>query len=74
MKNKKSAIYNSLFYNNLLAKIRDKYDVDEMVINFEQMIHEILKQEGLEDEMNDFIKYMPSWFQSELKEMYNDND
>jgi tRNA uridine 5-carbamoylmethylation protein Kti12 len=74
MKNKKNAIFNNVFYNNILGKIIEKYDTDEMTEKLENLIYVVLQEEGYEDEIDDFIKYMPSWFSTQLNDMYKDDN
>lgn len=74
MKSKKSKVYNSEFYNNLLSNIRNRYDFDETVSSFEDMLFDVLREMGHEDEVKEIVQFMPEWFKAELVEMYNDNE
>lgn len=67
-------IFNNILYNNILAELIERYDYDEMVISIESLLLDILRKNGLDDKLDDFINFMPSHFRDELKTMYDDNN
>lgn len=65
--------FNLVFYDDFLNKVREKYDFDFMVESLQGLIYEVLREEGLEDLLDDFIKFMPTSVIHELKTMMDDN-